>query len=183
MIWPDPARVATQCDPLPSVDANFNEATAVFTGELTHVYDSSEPMTLLGRISHWVGWAPSNFDAGLLYRFKVKRSWKGVETSTADVINDWVLAGYAMHYGGEYLVYAYGPVDKLEFRDCSRTGEVSSAAEDLAFLSLKPELSLTSSGQFLRVFLVLVCALIAFLGFWEVRRRRMSRKSSATAGS
>jgi hypothetical protein len=68
-------------------------------------------------------------------KIKIEKSWKG--RFSKEIIlttgKDSAMCGYSFEIGNKYLVYAYGPKNKLTTGLCSRTG-VLSQSEDLKYL-------------------------------------------------
>jgi hypothetical protein len=116
---------------MPEVSEAFNESRAVFLGEVTEIV---KPRTNNPK-------APS---ADQLYavKFKVEKSWKGVESSEVVVLSDQGRAGcysWGLFLKGEkYLVYAEkrtprgAPLKTLAVLfSCNRTASLTDASEDL----------------------------------------------------
>jgi len=75
--------------------------------------------------------------------FAVSESWKGAETTTVTVrTRPGVDCGFKFDVGSQYLVYAYPSRDGWETNVCTRTGEITTAANDLAYLQTQPQLAL-----------------------------------------
>jgi hypothetical protein len=64
-------------------------------------------------------------------RFRVERSWKGVETEEVTVLADRTVESPHYRVGEKYLVFAYTRDAQLFTGNCSRTKKVEYAEEDL----------------------------------------------------
>lgn len=125
--WPlvDPAEVhACSCAGPRPVQEEMNRKTAIFAGEVISV----EPPR--------GGWSRSSA-APVEVTFEVTDVWKGQPGSKSKVYT--ALSGASCGYEGfvagqTYIVFAYGPSDRLETGLCERTKPLSSASEELAVL-------------------------------------------------
>jgi hypothetical protein len=154
--------------------------SAVFVGEVTDVVRLSPGFLrmTLERFKEWIGFWP---DYGVFpeqrVTFSVKTSWKGVTTTTIDVDS---YGSGSFRIGGEYVVYAFGPVDHLATDICTRTreyfGHPDLAPAALPTLALAPP-SLASKGHLAP--LVAIGAVVALaVALLELRRRGAGRNSS-----
>ena len=104
------------CGPTPSVPYALREATAVFSGRVVSTND--------GKV-----------------RFRVERAWKGATAGEVlemkgqylrrDGVTMMTDCDYFFEVGSWYLVYAYGPPDRMETNACTRTTNALLAAKDL----------------------------------------------------
>ena len=88
----------------------------------------------------------------LTVKFKVERKWKGELDAGVTMLTGAERAGdkgysfngcdYDFEAGKKYLVYAFGPPDKLKTHECSRTRLFASVGEDVKELD-----ALTGSGD------------------------------------
>jgi hypothetical protein len=103
--------------------------------------------------------------------FEVETSWKGVSSNTVDVdIYDHAF----LRVGRDYMVYAYGPVDRLSTDVCTRTHEFFGQV-DQEFASASPLVLTTGTSDVVSKSLVpigIIVAFVLFLAFWDLRRRR-----------
>lgn len=172
--------MACSCLSSPAPSVAFAGTDAVFIGEVTHVENHSRNRLLefidsiLDEFGLSSGFYPPGY--GRSVTFNVKSAWKGVSTTVANLRtgNSDADCGYPFDVGSEYVVYGHRSEGQLIATICSRTSVLSDAAEDQAFLSTVPTISLASgpaAGG--GVALILICAgLAAILVFWEIRRRR-----------
>ena len=94
----------------------FEKATSVFTGEVV----SLDLLTV---------------------KFKVDKIWKGEEANDITMVTGTKLYGdgtltfsscdYRFEKGAKYLIYAYGPEEKLQTDKCSRTMPLKFAEKEL----------------------------------------------------
>jgi len=193
MIWPilaypAPASACLCSDELsqPSTE-KFSHAEVVFIGQVTSIR-SNFPTALFydmyNQIGYWLGFAANTAEHGKFsdYRviLEVSQSWKGVNTSTVEIITGGGYSGdcgYPFAIGTQYLIYGYTDNDKNLFTSiCQPTEKLSQATEDLNYLNKIPVISLTSvpvsqfrSGMALCTLLLLVSLII--LG--GIYRRRL----------
>jgi hypothetical protein len=150
--------LACSCSEPRSPAIEFAQAGAVFRGEVTRIRETAR---------------------GYRVDFAVRRSWKGILTENAQVSTGSSDAdcGYDFQVGAEYVVYAYDWGDGWNTHSCSRTTEVSRAAEDLGYLDtldpLVPASTLPSSwGQPGVISLTIAGSLLILVTIWLWRRRR-----------
>jgi hypothetical protein len=93
-----------------SVNSTLKKSTAVFSGEVLEIRTGV------------------NF---LQARFRVERSWKGVESDEVFVFTDGSAESPHYRVGEKYLVFAGIRNDKLFTGICSRTKRLEYAEEDL----------------------------------------------------
>lgn len=121
--------VTFDCPVPATVPDEVKRATAVFVGEV---------------IAEEYREIKDGEDAGakvLTVRIKVKRWWKGNGanevimytsiTEFPDGTTRRFAEDFRFHKGESYLIYAFGPQDKLRTSECSRTKKLSVAEEDL----------------------------------------------------
>jgi hypothetical protein len=103
------------------VELERKKSKAIFVGEVTEII---VPKTPAGE----PGWVAE-------VKFKVQRTWKGVELEEVRVFtaNVCCICGYEFKVGESYLVYAYGS-DKLHTDTCTRTSRLADAETDLKVL-------------------------------------------------
>ena len=96
----------------------FNDSTAIFSGEVLEIRDSSEDINML------------------LVRFKVTKLWKGElkREVTLTTAKQSAMCGYRFEIATKYLVYGNGPRDALLVTNCSRTTNASNR-RDLKYLA------------------------------------------------
>ncbi len=123
-----------ECPPRASVADALSRATAVFSGEVV----AEEYRRVDYSASGGVGEARV-----LVVKFKVERWWKGgdaedvflytsvMKTPDGRRIATSEEAFFSFRKGESYLVYAYGPPDKLRTSGCARTKNLTQAGEDL----------------------------------------------------
>lgn len=121
-----------ECPSRAGIADEFSRATAVFMGKAV----AKEYRRVDYSASGSVGEAQV-----LVIKFKVERSWKGVRseevvlyTSVTKASNGLISShgeDFSFHQGESYLVYSYGPPDKLRTNACARTSKLSQAGEDL----------------------------------------------------
>ncbi len=68
-------------------------------------------------------------------RFSIEQSYRGITGNEVELINYMTSCDYSFRLGGQYFVYAYrSPTDNsLATSFCTRTTELSSANEDIAY--------------------------------------------------
>jgi hypothetical protein len=93
-----------------SVKTALKRSTAVFSGEVVEIYSGAY---------------------FLQARFRVERSWKGVEVEEVVVFTDGSAESPHYKVGEKYLVFAGFQNEKLFTGLCSRTKKIEYAAEDL----------------------------------------------------
>ena len=93
-----------------SVKVALKESAAVFSGEVVDL---------------------KNGGPYIEARFRVERSWKGVETEEVIVLADRTTESPRYRTGEKYLVFAYTRDGRLFTGNCSRTKKVEYAEEDL----------------------------------------------------
>jgi hypothetical protein len=111
---------------IPEVPQAFNEAHAVFVGEVVEI---AKPKTS----------NPKAPPANRLYRvkFKVEKSWKGAESQEIIILSDQGRAGCfswgSFLKGRKYLVYAEETTDKnlAVLFSCNRTATLLNSSDDL----------------------------------------------------
>jgi hypothetical protein len=178
---------------------NFALHDAVFAGKVIRIVDNYAPIfSSLDYMMFKMGYHNYFFDhfvhnaerrLGFSIFFKVINSWKGVEKTLAKVHTgrgdgD---CGYPFAVGEKYLVYAnpaYGiPGNYWVAGICSRTAELTSANEDLNYLTSIP----TKPLQFAipipwaeqdLIFLLLSLIVLGLIIF--IRRRLLTRKQIKT---
>jgi len=125
----------------------FSQANAVFEGEVTQIYE---------------------FGDGYRVAFVVTRSWKGISTSTVEISTGTGVGdcGYIFNVGASYVVYAYGEPNTLGTTSCSRTTDISRAAEDLSYLDS------VQRRQVDTISLSVVGSLLFLAMIWLLRRQR-----------
>ncbi|MBS1793122.1 MAG: hypothetical protein JSS81_04670 [Acidobacteria bacterium] len=98
------------------VKAAFDDAAAVFSGEVVEIVPKNEYEVTV--------------------RIRVEKSWKGNQTGEIAVTTgkDSALCGYNFETGGRYLVYAYGTAGALATNNCSRT-TAANAPADIRYLN------------------------------------------------
>ena len=93
-----------------SVKVTLKQSAAVFSGQVLEV---------------------KNGGTYIEARFRVNRSWKGVEAEEVTVLTDRTTESPHYRVGEKYLVFAYTRDGKLFTGSCSRTKKVEYAKEDL----------------------------------------------------
>lgn len=145
-------------------EEEFIDADAVFIGKVLSVTISTiqDPSGF-----HADGYWPYEIT------FEVHKSWRGITTNRATLVTGHGEGdcGYPFVEGNDYLVYAYdlhpSSGTGLATNICTRTAEISNAAEDLSYLNTLPDLplkfavSVTRTTQYL-ITVVLVIVLITF---------------------
>ena len=108
---------ACSCAGPGSLHDAYQKADAVFAGEVVSI-DSIDFGTLRVRLT-------------------VSQTWKGISSTTIDIFTAayGTACGYYFQVGSTYLVYAYMYEGALETNSCTLTKQLSSASEDLTFLS------------------------------------------------
>jgi hypothetical protein len=125
---------AMECRPRRSVSEQLRHSTAVFSGKA--VAEEYRPI-----VTPQPGWPEAS--EILVIKFSVQRWWKGsgegevfLYTGVLRRPGGFVIVGedFRFKVGEQYLVYAFGDVDKLTTTSCERTTELEKAAEDLKVL-------------------------------------------------
>ena len=110
------------CNPEESVDEAWQEAAAVFTGQVTYIEEVyikvSEDKDTVGLVKE------------LIVKFEVEAVWKGSPNTEFIVRTDKEGCGYPFKLGEKYLVYGYGK-KILVTGGCTRTQAYSRASMDL----------------------------------------------------
>jgi hypothetical protein len=150
---PQPAGACSCAMPgAPGVE--FSQYDAIFSGRVTNIVNKLNPaLSFIEKIGMALGFDPFIFYTdrfwGNRVTFEVTHSWKLVDTTSVYVStgNGGGDCGYGFSTGNDYLVYAYDdpgePGIDLGTSICTRTTDLSTAAEDLAFLKTKPTIALT----------------------------------------
>ena len=185
---PKPAS-ACSCAVTGLPDQEFKKFNAVFTGRVVRIVDEYMPvfsafdsiLRALGQPPYF--WTKSGRFVGYRVSFRVNQSWKGITERTVAVDTGYGMGdcGYSFTVNNDYLVYAsfpYGmPANYWVTSICSRSTEISAAAQDLKYLNTVPNLSLQSSLQNIRIIfsqIVLALALIfptLMIFFYFMKRR------------
>lgn len=186
---PSPAK-ACSCVEGTTIPNEFSQSDAVFSGKVVRIVDNYSPIfSSLDMLMNKIWLSPYFFHAGGKYWgysvfLKIFDSWKGfaknfIEIDTGNGMGD---CGFSFALDKEYLVYAshaYGiPDNYLVAGTCSRTAEVSDAAEDLNYLNKFPVLPLRISIPILwtekdTIVSTLLLAPIVMLIF--LRRRQLQK--------
>jgi LPXTG-motif cell wall-anchored protein len=157
-----PPVFACSCVELVPPSEAYEESDAVFAGT---VHD----------IEHGTGIYRIYFDA--------ERAWKGISETPlmATTPDNDGLCGYDFQEGVEYLVYAYGK-ESLSAHICSRTQQLSTANEDLAYLGTgyvpvqgQPIIKTTpeaSEQNYALPFIGIGAAIAGAIAFLTLRKRR-----------
>jgi hypothetical protein len=121
-----------RCPGRPGVTDAFSRATAVFSGEAVSKEYRRVDLSASGGVGEL---------EVLAVKFKVKRWWKGGAAREAFLYTSVTRTpgygisshaeGFAFTKGESYLVYAYGPPDRLRTNACTRTSLLARAGEDL----------------------------------------------------
>ena len=121
-----------RCPQRARVADDFSRATAVFSGKAV-----AEEFR---RVDYSVSGGVGEADV-VVVKFKVERWWKGgsgenviLYTSVTRMPNGLIsIHGeeFSFRKGESYLVYAYGPPDRLRTSVCARTSKLAQAEEDL----------------------------------------------------
>ena len=124
--------IANRCFMHGSVKEEFKIATAVFSGKV--VSEEYRPVTSSA------GDQPEGSEV-LTVKLSVDRYWKGNVGDEVDMyttvtkLPGGLIQSYAedFHFelGEEYLIYAFGPSDKLRTNVCKRTAKIERAKDDL----------------------------------------------------
>lgn len=158
----------------------FNKYTAVFSGTVTYITDKRNfGIIMIEEAMRLAGFHPSIYYMerfwGYKVTFAVSKSWKFVEATSIQVDTGYGMGdcGYNFFVGNDYLVYASrahgNPGGYLVTSICSRTAELSQAADDLSYLNTLPTLKLKPAshgiwgymGGF--AFLALVALLVRYI--------------------
>lgn len=111
-------------------------------------------------------------------RFEVKRAWKGVAYDEVAVQTGFGGGdcGYGFAAGRDYLVYASSADgNNLYTHICSRTTEISRAADDLAYLNMQPTLPLTAAPfDYTPLACTIVPLLLLFVGLLMWRKKKQA---------
>ena len=110
------------CKPEESVGDAWQEAAAVFTGQVTFI---EEIYTVVSEDED-----TRTFRRDLLVKFEVEAVWKGSPNTEFVVRTSAIGCGYPFTVGEKYLVYGYGK-KILETSGCTRTQAFSRATRDL----------------------------------------------------
>jgi hypothetical protein len=116
---------ACQCRERQPPCAQYWEADAVFIGSVTAVTPELVPYSDDSRLE---------YD---MVKFEVERSFRGVDGGKAELAVWRSSCRYDFEAGKKYLVYAYRDpkTNTLDTNACSRTRELSDAAEDLRYIN------------------------------------------------
>ncbi len=111
---------ACSCVEKPSVEKDFSQKTAVFSGKVIKIVNASS------RISQ------SSWDSKAVL-FQVDTVWKGDLPSQVLIYTaiSEPSCGYPFEINKEYIVYAGGEVEHLTTTICDRTDLLSNATEDI----------------------------------------------------
>jgi hypothetical protein len=185
---PQPAGACSCVMPGPPV-VEFSQYDAVFSGRVTGIVNKLNPaIAFIQRIGIALGFDPFIFYTdrfwGNRVTFEVTNSWKLVDTTSIQVStgSGGGDCGYGFSIGNDYLVYAYDdpgePGIDLGTSICTRTTDLSTAAEDLAFLKTKPTIPLTQSppslGKLVAITIpvIFIISVIMMLSIWRRRQRQ-----------
>jgi hypothetical protein len=132
--------------------AQYSSADAVFVGSVIDIRPAAEK-------------------ARQIISFTVERGLVGVNGNAAELIDYMTSCDYTFEEGKKYLVYAYrnrkSPGNELYTHYCTRTTELSKAADDLAYIKTLPD-----KGQQLQILGVLAD------GDKKLRKVRVSASSA-----
>lgn len=186
VLVPRPA-YACSCAELLSPEAGFERSAAVFEGTVISVNRPSQWRSIINQLISYLPFSGRNnlYDwYNTAVTIDVHRSWKGVEVEEINVFTgrgggD---CGYGFRPGDDYLVYAYElyrSEGRLMTDICTNTKPITSAADDLTFLSGQPTLPLAPAPWDLRglgcLGMMIIVAAVAGGGwFWGRRRREMA---------
>ena len=165
----------------------YSVSAAVFAGEVTGVSNNYNPIiSIFARVLAELGQYPSFLYtyrfSGYDVTFNVQTSWKGISTthitlSTGSGGGD---CGYSFITGNTYLVYAWqsDSFDHLSAGICSRTNELTVAAEDLSYLNTLPTITLTPVFDYSWLCwaapLLFVCIVGILVGMARQRKRNLN---------
>jgi len=137
----------------PSVE--FEESDAVFFGRVTNII--KPPPIFYGYYLEIIA-------------FEVEDSWKGItETHITVSAGD---CGVDFRKGKSYLVYSQEWNGVQGAGICSRTTEITRAAEDLEYLDTVPKIRLRSTMSLQTKYCVIPTVTIIILGLvWRIRRK------------
>jgi hypothetical protein len=190
LAYPSPAK-ACSCIPPGAPSSEFSQANAVFTGRVIRIVDNYYPIfAFLDQAKIKLGMRSHPFYMGKFYGysvfFAVNKSWKGVKETIVEIHTGYGGGdcGYSFTVGSDYLVYAnyaYGkPGSYWVTGTCSRTAELSNAAQDFKYLGALSTLPLRSSLPILwtvndlpivSLLLIVIVAVIVIF----IRRRRQTQ--------
>jgi hypothetical protein len=158
----------------------FAQADAVLMGEVTAIADRN-PLPFSSWLQRWFN-VPVAY--GREVNVAVANAWKGLSTTTATLFTGYGDAdcGYTFVVGTTYVIYAHETADGLETNICTRTAEVSGAADDLLYLGTQSALTLTPAparvawlvGGIAVLCASLVAVVVGTLTLWWRRRRTPS---------
>ncbi|MCI0550390.1 MAG: hypothetical protein L0287_05510 [Anaerolineae bacterium] len=176
---------ACECMPFVSIAEEYKSVNAVFLGEVTHVAIEYKPITsFLNKVYNILYPPPpyysSDVFSGERVTFAVKSSWKNVSTTEVSLRShdDCGYGYYPFSSGKDYLIYAYNhyndPKSDLYVGFCTRTVEVSYAAEDLSYLNTLPTLPLTPVQNYAWLYYTgtAIFTLVLYLVFTSSRQKK-----------
>jgi hypothetical protein len=146
--------------------------SAVFVGKVTGVAETNWGWLrfAIARFQAWLGSGGLNRRPAARVTFEVKTSWKGV-THTSVHVDTYDRT--FLKVGHEYMVFAYGPIDRLRTDVCTRTHEFFERPdEDIATnppLTLTPGASDSVAASALPI--AVIAAVAVLLVVWDLRRR------------
>jgi hypothetical protein len=161
----------------------FSQLDAVFSGKVMNIRENYTPIiSFVDKIMTSLGLDPIYFYTDKLWgntvTFTVTHSWKLVDTTTVQLRtgNGGGDCGYPFSTGSDYLVYAgHAPGEGYGTSICTRTTELSMAAEDMAFLKTLRTIPLTQPpptwGQILVIAIPGIFIFSAILIFFVWRRK------------
>ncbi len=163
----------------------FSQLDAVFSGKVMNIRENYTPaISFLDKIMTSLSLDPTYFYTDRLWgntvTFAVTHSWKLVNTTSVQVRtgSGGGDCGYGFSTGSDYLVYAgHAAGEGFGTSICTRTSELSRAAEDLTFLKTMPTLPLTQAppswGQILVIAtpVIFISSVVLILFAWRRRPR------------
>ncbi|MGV3465034.1 MAG: hypothetical protein ACO1OT_07060 [Heyndrickxia sp.] len=175
-VWIPKQTFACSCAMGNTPDQEYKKSEAVFQGKV--IKKETKRTSLFTRSS----------DDPVQVTFSVQKVWKGIDTRK--IIIQTALSeascGYSFHNNQEYIVYATKRNGKLQVQLCSRTNQLSKAAEDVQYLGkpIKVEKELKKGAGDEHVFPwqkwvitgVLLVLLIPFLTLMVIKILKKNRK-------
>jgi hypothetical protein len=158
----------------------FANTPAVFSGTVTRFDRGSALSQLFEPLREWLGLAPAPGANRLQAVVQVSTAWKGVRQSPVVVTTEGgARCGHPFESGQQYLIYAHEDGDgMLNVSLCSRTGDLSRARADRAFLQTQAPLPVTQGALApgaLRLGVCLAGLAAAAVALGAIRLRRSMR--------
>ncbi len=164
----------------------FSQFDAIFSGKVMSIKNNYTPViSFVEKIATSLGLDPFYFYTdrfwGNTVTIAVTESWKFVDITSVQVRtgSGGGDCGYGFSIGSDYLIYAgHAAGEGLGTSICTRTTELSTAAEDMTFLKTMPTIPLTQAppswgqiGVFIVVIIFILSIGLILFTWWRKQRK------------